>query len=155
MPDIWGIIGDAEQCDPELLPSVWWHKVNRVFDSTLEASMLYCTPSSNVSIDDCMVRCFGRSSHTYKMPNKPIPQGYKFYALSDHGYIWIFTPFTRSEGLIETISLDGLINTGSMVHKLIECLPKLANTYSIKTVVLNLNRTQRYFKGAKVLFGPP
>jgi hypothetical protein len=131
LPDIQGIIDDAEQCDPELLPSVWWHKVEPALTQLRKASMLYYTPSSNVSIDECMVRCFGRSSHTYKMPSKPIPQGYKLYALADHGYIWMFTPSSRSEGLIETTRVDGLTTTGSMVLDLVKYLPKQANTYSI------------------------
>jgi hypothetical protein len=28
-----------------------------------------------------------RSLYTYKMPNKPITQGYKIYGIADHGYL--------------------------------------------------------------------
>jgi hypothetical protein len=41
-----------------------------------------------------MIRGFGRSYHTFKipkMPNKPIQQGYKLFAIANQGYIlyWI------------------------------------------------------------------
>lgn len=52
-------------------------------------------PSSNASID-VVVLCCGRSRHTYKMPNKPIDQGCKIFALADSGYIYTFTPASRS-----------------------------------------------------------
>jgi hypothetical protein len=33
------------------------------------------------------IRGFGHSQHTFKMPNKPIKQGYKLFAIADQGYI--------------------------------------------------------------------
>ena len=47
----------------------------------------YFFPSSTLSFDEIMVRFYGRSLDTYKMPNKLIKQGYKIYALADAGYI--------------------------------------------------------------------
>ena len=46
-------------------------------------------PSTQVAIDEMVVLFYGRSHH--KMPNKPISQGYKIYALYDHGYTYNFT----------------------------------------------------------------
>jgi hypothetical protein len=129
--DIQGPIDNAEQCDAAQLPDVWWHKVKPVFTQLRQASTLYYTPSSNVSIDEVMVRCFGRSSHTYKMPNKPIPQGYKIFALADHGYIWKFIPASRTLGITEIKKSDGLTNTGSMVLQLVDYLPKRGISYSV------------------------
>jgi len=37
-----------------------------------------------------MVAFTGRSQHTLKMPNKPIDEGYKIYAICDHGYTYGF-----------------------------------------------------------------
>ena len=58
-------------------------------------------PSINLSIDEMMVKCQGRSAHTLIMKNKPISQGYKLFAfaLADHGYIYLFLgiPF-KNEG---------------------------------------------------------
>ena len=45
-----------------------------------------------------MVLFCGRSSHTVKMPNKPISQGYKIYALCDHGYTYNFTFYSPLSG---------------------------------------------------------
>jgi hypothetical protein len=42
----------------------------------------------NVSFDEMMVPFSGRSKHTLKMKNKPILEGFKIWALCDHGYLW-------------------------------------------------------------------
>jgi hypothetical protein len=52
-------------------------------------------PGTNVAIDKIMARFYGWSSDTYKMPNKPIKQGYKIFALVDKGYIWHFQLSSR------------------------------------------------------------
>jgi anaphase-promoting complex subunit 8 len=62
-----------------------------------------------------MVRCFGRILYTYKMPNKPIKQGYKIFALAEHGYIWTFSWSSRQLGIEEMFKWPGLTPTGSMV----------------------------------------
>jgi Transposase IS4 len=68
----------------------WWYKLKPLASSLQRSFMQFYTPSSEVSIDELMVRCFGRSIHTYKMPNKPIPQGYKLFGIADHGYLYAF-----------------------------------------------------------------
>jgi hypothetical protein len=45
------------------------------------------TPGTAVAIDEIMVRFHGRSSDTCKMPNKPIKQRYKIFALTYYGYV--------------------------------------------------------------------
>jgi hypothetical protein len=40
-----------------------------------------------VAIDEIIVRFFGRSYNTCKMPNKPIKQGYKIFALAESSYV--------------------------------------------------------------------
>ncbi|PWW72382.1 hypothetical protein C7212DRAFT_228114, partial [Tuber magnatum] len=50
----------------------------------------YCTPATHVSIDEMMIRFIGRSVHTVRLPNKPIPEGYKVFALCEHGYTYSF-----------------------------------------------------------------
>jgi hypothetical protein len=87
-------------------------------------SKKYYRPSSNVAIDESMVRCFGRSSHTYKAPNKPISQGFKLYILTDHGYIYHFYPASHTQGVIKVGKpSEGLTKTGQMVYKLVQTLP--------------------------------
>jgi hypothetical protein len=78
------------QLSEERLSGIWWHKVHIVLDMLRKASKELYIPSSNVSIDEAMVRSFGRSSHTFKMLNKPISQGFKLFVLADHGYVYYF-----------------------------------------------------------------
>ncbi|KAJ5554960.1 hypothetical protein N7461_003430 [Penicillium sp. DV-2018c] len=36
------------------------------------------------------------------MPNKPIKQGYKLFALAEHGYVWTFTWLSSSQAVPPT-----------------------------------------------------
>ncbi|EDN07499.1 predicted protein [Histoplasma mississippiense (nom. inval.)] len=45
----------------------------------------YYNPGSNLSIDEMMIRFFGRFKYTVKMPQKPIKQGYKVFGLGEQG----------------------------------------------------------------------
>lgn len=45
-----------------------------------------------------MIRYTGQSKDTYKMPNKPIDQGYKFHCYAYAGYIHDFTPTSNQCG---------------------------------------------------------
>jgi len=69
----------------------WWYKLEPLASLWESAAQRYYQVGSNLSIDETMIRCFGRSSHTIKMPSKPIEKGYKIFALAEHGYIWAFT----------------------------------------------------------------
>jgi hypothetical protein len=40
-----------------------------------------------VALNEIIVRFHRRSSNTCKMPNKPIKQGYKIFALADDSYV--------------------------------------------------------------------
>jgi hypothetical protein len=62
------------------------------------------------------------------MPNKPIKQGYKIFALAEHGYIWTFSWSSRQLGIEEMFKWPGLAPTGSMVVELIERLPKISQS---------------------------
>ncbi|KAL1953145.1 hypothetical protein VTO42DRAFT_3545 [Malbranchea cinnamomea] len=63
----------------------WWFKLEPLTSTFQEASKRYYKPSSNLALDEIMIRCFARSHHTVKMPNKPIQQGYKIFALAERG----------------------------------------------------------------------
>jgi hypothetical protein len=49
-------------------------------------------PATWVAVDEGMASFQGRSFHTIKIKNKPIPQGFKFYAFASAGYIhdWLW-----------------------------------------------------------------
>lgn len=117
--------------DIEHLGNIWWYKLNPTLNQFRSASGQYYWPSSKISIDETMIKCFGRSRHTFKMPNKPIPQGYKLFAVADQGYIWAFTPASRSQSLVEIVMHKVLTMTGSMVTQLLARLPNMQNHFHI------------------------
>ena len=50
-----------------------------------------------LSLDEMMIRFFGRSLETHRMKNKPIREGYKLFVLATkNGYVVNFTPDGRS-----------------------------------------------------------
>jgi hypothetical protein len=71
-----------------------------------------------------MIRCFGRSSHTYKMPNKPIKQGYKVYGVADYGYIYSWIWSSKVFGIEDILLYDDLTNTGALVRSLVATLSR-------------------------------
>ena len=111
--------------DPDGLNKQWWNKLEPLASTFRSACQRYYLPSSEVAIDELMIRCFGRSQHTYKMPNKPIKQGYKLFALADHGYVWWFQWSSRKHGIAELVLHPELTPTGSMVLQIVKKLPSL------------------------------
>jgi hypothetical protein len=51
----------------------------------------------------------------FKMPNKPIKQGYKLFAIADQGYILYWIWASRHRPLVEVKKHSNLTLTGSMV----------------------------------------
>jgi hypothetical protein len=104
--------------------SQWWYKVEPLSSHLQPLFRSYYIPSSYVAIDELMIRCFGRTKHSYKMPNKPIKQGYKLYGIADHGYIYSWIWSSKVFGLEEILPYEGLTNTGALVQSLISTLPR-------------------------------
>jgi hypothetical protein len=75
----------------------------------------YLVLGTIVAIDEIMVRFHSRSFDTCKMPNKPIKQGYKIFALGEDGYVWHFQLSSRQHGIGELEKVDELTPTSSMV----------------------------------------
>lgn len=103
---------------------IWWYKLEPLASRIRTASQSVYSPSSTVSIDELMVRCFGRSNHTYKMPSKPIKQGYKLFGIADHGYIYSWVWSSKIFSIEEVESYDSLTNTGALVRALVTTLPR-------------------------------
>lgn len=80
------------------------------------------TPSSNVSIDEMIIRFSGRSAHTVRMKNKPTPEGFKILSLCEAGYTYTFLPTSRIVPS-QIPSIPGLNQTGCMVDHLVQQLP--------------------------------
>ena len=66
----------------------WWKKLEPLNSSIRDQAKKCFLPSTNVAIDEMMIRFLGRSAHTIKMPNKPICLGYKVLAVCDAGYTY-------------------------------------------------------------------
>jgi hypothetical protein len=83
-----------------------------------------CIPSSNVSIDEMIVRFSGRSVHTVRIKNKPTPEGYKILSLCDAGYTYAFFFTSRIHNQPEVQQMLGLSKVGNEVFHLASQLPK-------------------------------
>lgn len=64
----------------------WYSKLEPLASHVKTISESIYIPSSNVVIDEMIVRFCGRSAHTFRIKNKPTPEGYKIIALCDAGY---------------------------------------------------------------------
>jgi len=76
----------------------WWRKMEPLASHLRQRFQQHFLPSSNISFDEMMVLCKGRSAHTIKLPGKPIDQGYKIYALCDQGYTYLFLFYSGMTG---------------------------------------------------------
>jgi hypothetical protein len=64
----------------------WFMKLSPLFEHLRAKFKEFCILSQNISVDEMMEAFTGWSKHTLKMPNKPIGEGFKSWALCDHGY---------------------------------------------------------------------
>jgi len=76
----------------------WTAKLEPVASVLASRFRALYVPSTNLAIDEMMVQFSGRGAHTLKMPNKPIGEGYKIFALCDHGYTYTFEFYSRIDG---------------------------------------------------------
>jgi hypothetical protein len=98
-------------------------KGDHILEIYLNSSQQYGMPSKHISLDECMIIATGRSPNTYKMPSKPIEQGFKFHFLPDHGFIWDIHPASTEAGPCPVPSTDGLNATEEVVYHLLQKHP--------------------------------
>jgi Transposase IS4 len=48
----------------------------------------YWIPSTNLTINEIMLKFEGRTTQKITIPSKPIPIGFKIFALGDSGYTY-------------------------------------------------------------------
>jgi hypothetical protein len=119
-PDYWSISGGVIR---EFMSETRWEQIHRYltfncdneagegpdssfFDKLEPVSSLVrascrqaALPSSWLTVDEAMTAFKGRSSHTVKMPGKPISEGYKIWVLCCRGgYIIDWLYYSRSDG---------------------------------------------------------
>jgi Transposase IS4 len=113
----------------------WWDKLEPIFSILREKCALYWLPSTNLTVDEIMLKFEGRTTQKITIPGKPIPTGFKIFALGDSGYTlnWECTRPGIAEGIlrekkrisvsIPNSSISSLLNpTQSVVIRLISCL---------------------------------
>jgi len=86
---------------PDGLTLHWYMKLSPLFEYLRAKFKAYCVPSSNVAVDEMMEAFTSRSAHTVKMSNKPISEGYKTWAIADHGYVWHFFFHSGIDGMLK------------------------------------------------------
>jgi hypothetical protein len=118
---------DSEDETPEKSIG-WWYKLEPIVSEFRTTCSKYWIPGTNVSIDEMIIRFFGRSKHTFKTPNKPITQGYRIFSLCEAGYTYFFMWSSKSESYGELIKLPDLSLTESMVYQLAQSLPRRTTT---------------------------
>jgi len=96
--------------DPELqlTRAEWFPKLEPLNRIIRDRCQKYYLPASNVTVDEMMIRFGGKSYHTYRMPSKPIKEGYKVFALCDTGYTydWLYASRSESVAGLEVIPFD-------------------------------------------------
>jgi hypothetical protein len=100
----------------------WWKKLEPLNSHLRQRSRDLLLPSTNLSIDEMMVSFTGRSRHTVRIPSKPIPVGYKIFAICDNGYTidWLLT--SRTESVAQLTRIPELSPTSSAVIQLCRSL---------------------------------
>ncbi|KAH0602615.1 uncharacterized protein H6S33_008696 [Morchella sextelata] len=106
-------------------PDNWWEKLEPLSSKMRESCKRYYLPSTSVTVDEMMIRFGGRSKHTVRMPNKPITEGYKVFAICDHGYTinWRFHSRVKGIGELSSAYRDSVgisAPTTAVVYQLAE-----------------------------------
>jgi hypothetical protein len=82
---------EDEEDEEEDIDKRWFAKAAPLVDHLNAASKRVCRhPGFTCAIDEQMKKFKGRSSQTHRMKNKPIKEGFKFFALCDTGTGFVF-----------------------------------------------------------------
>jgi len=116
--------------------SEWWRKLEPLHSILKERFQRALKPGSDLAVDEMMVRFGGRSKHTYRMPNKPITQGYRIFALCWKGYTWNWLYTSRAAGIQipDQQHYHGsthLTPTSIAIHDLITSLPYHTHQFNV------------------------
>lgn len=101
----------------------WFSKVEPLSSKLGSAYCRYYVPSTDVSVDEMIVRFKGRFKHTFRMKNKPISTGYKIFSICDSGYTYSFLYTSRVNAVLGIQKVPGLNDTACAVYHLAKALP--------------------------------
>ena len=74
--------------NPSSIESNWWDKLDSIMSILRQKSAFYWIPNTNVSVDEIMIKFESRTLQKVTISNKPIPTGFKLFALGDSDYIY-------------------------------------------------------------------
>ena len=116
--------------DTQQSKKVWYDKLTFVINHVRKVSQgLIYILGTVLSLDEMMIRFFGRSYETHRMKNKPIKEGYKFFVLTTKdGFIVNFTPDGRraaKAGEQEYVEDKSLGKIESMILFMLQIIPQL------------------------------
>jgi Transposase IS4 len=66
----------------------WWDKLEQIFSILRQKCSFYWIPSTNLTVDEVILKFKGRTTQKITIPSKPIPIGFKIFALGDSGYTY-------------------------------------------------------------------
>lgn len=127
--------------DPDIVltDAEWYKKLEPISSSIRQRCQTLAIPATNVSVDEMMVRFFGRSKHTVRMPKKPIKEGFKIFASCERGYTYNWLFCSRKTGIAELPPHATLAPTQAAVRYLALSLPY--NDYHFNVYMDNLFTT--------------
>ena len=94
--------------DLQLSRAKWFRKLEPLDRIIRDHSQKYYLPASTITVDEMIIRFGVKSYHTYRMPSKPIKEGYKVFALCDTGYTyhWLYTSRSESVAGLQVLLSD-------------------------------------------------
>jgi hypothetical protein len=113
----------------------WFRKVEPLNSNLRRQFKDFYEPPAVMTADEMMVRYFGRSADTTKMPGKPIKQGYKVFALCSHtGYTWDWRFSSPRAGITELPPRSPAVDlppTKAVVYHMAKSLPYQKHKFQI------------------------
>lgn len=109
----------------------WFSKVEPLSSKLESAFRRYYVPSTDVSVDEMMVRFKGQSKHTAHMTNMPISAGFKILSIRDSGYTYSFQCTSRVNAALGIQKVHGLNDTACAVYHLAKTLPYRTREYNL------------------------
>jgi hypothetical protein len=93
--------------------------------------MKYWKASRNLAVDKCMILFTSLSKTTLRIPSKPIPKGYKAWAIASKGYVlgWFWHAKKKGPVRIPLVPAElGNNKIAAVVLFLLELLPKVPDS---------------------------
>ncbi|CAG8799588.1 912_t:CDS:2, partial [Cetraspora pellucida] len=117
-------LAHPKQLHKEFMNLPPYHKVTINTNSYALINGADVLTSSNVSINEMMIRFSGRSVHIVQIKNKPIPEGYKVLSLCESGYTYTFLPTSciypsDVEKALQQIGVGSYVHSGVIKNRVL------------------------------------